>query len=187
MPLFPMIDRPHNIQPKSTLDNLSVDDLKDLYWMKTTYGDKQRDILCQHIDDAEDRLTDCDSFYLPEIQFYKDKIDKLYDMLKDPRCHNPSAILHNINVNKAELDSYQQRYDKKYPVLKAEYDKCVATLEFFDKYEAYTANEIWTYAAKKFRKDVSRGIPNPGALQDPLYRGIVTDDLDDPYYEPNGG
>ena len=63
---------------------------------------------------------------------------------------------------------------------------CVDFLEkfgvFMEKYQ-----EIERSIIKKFRKDISKPMPHPGALQDPLYHGAVTDDMDDPEYEPNGG
>lgn len=187
MPLFPTIDRPHQIQPKPPLDDLTVDDLRHIYDLKTMYSESRRDILCEHLDDALDGMNECEHDSMAHIDYHRQWIDKLNKMLKDPRCVDPSAILHSIEVHQTELDVYQRYYDEHYPKRKKEYDKCVAALEFYDKYEAYTANEIWSFAAKKFRKDVSKPMPHPCALQDPLYHGAVTDDMDDPEYEPNGG
>lgn len=187
MPLIPTIDRPHQIQPKPPLDDLTVDELRHIYDLKTSYGKSHRDIICEHIDDAEDKMNECKDDSMTHIDYHKQWLDKLNKMLKDPRCVDPSAILHSIEIHQAEIDRYQKYYDEHYPKLRDEYVKQIASLQFYDKYEAWTAGEIWDYAARKFRKDVSKPYPHPGALQDPLYHGIVTDDLDDPYYEPNGG
>lgn len=187
MPLFPTIDRPHQIQPKPPLDDLTVDDLRHIYDLKTMYSESQRDILCEHLDDAIDELDEFDNYYSTYTEYHNNRLTKYKNMLKDPRCEDPSAILHAIEVSQSELNLLQTYHDTEYPKLKSEHDRCVAALEFYDKYEAYTANEIWSFAAKKFRKDVSKPMPHPCALQDPLYHGAVTDDMDDPEYEPNGG
>ena len=187
MPLFPTIDYPHQIQPKPPLDDLTVDDLRHIYDLKTMYPESQRDILCEHLDDAIDKLDEIEDYYSTWTTHHNNRLAKYKNMLKDPRCEDPSAILHAIEVLQTELNLLQTDHDAEYPKVKAEHDKCVAALEFYDKYEAYTANEIWSFAAKKFHKDVSKPMPHPCALQDPLYHGAVTDDMDDPEYEPNGG
>jgi len=139
------------------------------------------------LDDAIDKLNEIENYYSTWTQYHNNRLDKYKNMLKDLRCEDPSVILHAIEVSQTEFNLLQTQHDTEYPKAKAEYDRCVAVLEFYDKYEAYTANEIWSFAVKKFRKDISKPMPHPGALQDPLYHGAVTDDMDDPEYEANGG
>ena len=86
MPLFPTIDYPHQIQPKPPLDDLTVDDLRRIYDLKTMYSESRRDILCEHLDDAIDKLDEIERYYSTWTNYHNNRLVKYKNMLKDPRC-----------------------------------------------------------------------------------------------------
>ena len=159
---------------KEILNELTVDQLRELYDAKRCTNKFN---LEQEIEEAEEDIRSFTESYQDRMNYRKERITHLEAMLKSPRCNDPSAILHNIEIQIASKDVETEHYERQLKPMKEHLQRLNKRLFTFNTADQFSLSTLKRKAAEKFGVDISKPKPHPDALRDPLYHDDVTDKI----------
>lgn len=131
------------------------------------------DTRCSFVEDIEDELNDiswqCDEL----VSVRKARLKHLDDMLKNPRCKDPSAILHAKEIQIAEVKAHREAVKAKRLQLEKELEEERYRVELYEAMIRHGIEKIRIFVANKYHVDIMKGYPSPPAYHDPLYHDVV--------------
>lgn len=156
------------------LDSYTLDQLRKLYDAKRCTDIHQ---LEQDIKDAENDIRSFTAAYQDLMNYRKERIARLEDMLKSPECKDPSAILHNLEIQKASIEVESKEYRKDLSAKETHRNQLNLRMLTYNCANRWSLSTLKRKAADKFGVDISKPKPHPDALRDPLYHDDVTDKI----------
>jgi hypothetical protein len=97
------------------------------------------------------------------MNYRKERIAHLEAMLKSPRCNDPSAILHNIEIQIASKDVETEHYERHLKPMKEHLQRLNKRLFTFNTADQFSLSTLNRKAAEKFGVDISKPKPHPDA------------------------
>ena len=168
-----MFDWPKDKDGKFDMRHASLEDLESAFQLRRR-AEGELFLLEDPEGPIEQTETDigvADREWAQTKKCFEDKIKHLNEMLKDPRCNSHEsvmAIVHNIDIQNANLEAYEKAYIAHREKLQKELDDLQHRKSACQAVMPFTLRIIRIYAAAKFHCDVSKGYPHPGAFADPL-------------------
>lgn len=155
------------------LDSYTADQLRELYDAKRC-TDKFK--LEQEIKEAEEDIRAFKDAYEQRMAWRDKNIAHVQELLKKP-CEDPSAMVHNIEIQIASKDVETEHYERQLKPMKEHLWRLTKRLLTFNTANQFSLSTLKRKAAEKFGVDISKPKPHPDALRDPLYHDDVTDKI----------
>lgn len=159
--------------PDEMLDSFTLDHLRELYDAKRCTDEFN---LKQEIEEAEEEIREFKDAYEQRMAWRDKNIAHVQELMKTP-CEDPSAMVHNIEIQIASKDVETEHYERQLKPMMEHLQRLNKRLFTFYTADQFSLSTLKRKAAEKFGVDISKPKPHPDALRDPLYHDDVTDKI----------
>lgn len=172
--------------PKKTVKDLEDPSLSyfDIHMIYDNYTEESYALYDSRVKRFEEILDEIGGLELEFKNVKKYREDNITHIKLEMNCRlaqgdifNPDFVQHNIEIQMNELRRTELIFKDKMAELVAELQDLDEKMVKFNEWCDVPRSEIERFCRERFHKDVTKPIPHPCAVADPLYHNLVTDDI----------